>query len=141
VTTGSGSTSGAWISRYYQLSDDLDWDGVMEYWAPDGVLRFANYEPATGRAEIRARFDELINSWAEAKHTLLNLWDLPGGVVAFELDVAFVRHDGVAVNLVGAAVCQVEGERFLVQRIYVDLSPVFAVTAPQAAADALETSA
>lgn len=138
MTNGSATTSEVWIRRYYELADELDWDAVMEYWAPDGILRFANFEPCNGRAEIRATFDDLINSWAEERHTLLNIWDLPDGVVVFELGVAFVRHDGVAVDVVGAAVCRVDGERFLEQRIYVDLSPVFAVAAP---ADALETSA
>jgi hypothetical protein len=42
------------------------------------------------------------------------------------MDVAFDRHNGEHVVVPGAAICQVDGGRFLEQRIYVDMSPVFA---------------
>ncbi|MTD55422.1 nuclear transport factor 2 family protein [Amycolatopsis pithecellobii] len=123
------ATPETWIGRYYELCGAKDIDRAMEFWAPEGVLRFANFDPLVGRELIHSTLSELVNSWVKETHTLLNLWELTGGLVAFEMDVAFDRHDGQHVSVPGAAVCRVDGERFLEQRIYVDMAPVFAATA------------
>ncbi|MFD2416466.1 nuclear transport factor 2 family protein [Amycolatopsis pigmentata] len=126
MSVGKGTASAPWIRRYYELCGAKDIDRAMEFWAPEGVLRFANFEPVVGREAIHSVLGGIVDNWVKETHTLLNLWELPGGLVVFEMDVAFDRHDGSHVVVPGAAVCQVEGERFLEQRIYVDMSPVFA---------------
>lgn len=118
--------SATWIARYYELCGTKDIDGAMEYWAPHGELRFANEEPLLGRESIRTTFKGFVDVWAKETHTLTNLWELPDGVVIFELDVAFRMHDGTELGVRGAAVNRVEGERFLEQRTYVDMGPVWA---------------
>jgi ketosteroid isomerase-like protein len=127
VESGAQSAE-AWIKRYYALLGEKDIDGAMQYWAPDGELRFANAEPVVGREEIRAKFRELVDSFAKETHTVLDLWELPDDVVIFELGVDFVRLDGGEASVRGATICRVEGERFLEQRTYVDLAPVFAAS-------------
>lgn len=126
MTVRSGAASEPWIKRYYELCGAKDIDRAMEFWAPDGVLRFANHEPVIGREAIHSVLSGIVHNWVKETHTLLNLWELPGGLVVFEMDVAFDRHDGEHVVVPGASLCQIDGERFLEQRIYVDMSPVFA---------------
>lgn len=130
--TGTSSDTAAWIRRYYDACE-TDIDRAVEYWAPDGVLRFANMEPLHGREAIRAAFKRMVAMWDEEIHTMLDLWELPGGVVIFEMDVAFRMFDGTRLGVRGAAVCHVENEQFLDQSIYVDLSEVWAAAERSAA--------
>lgn len=125
MTVTAGILAEAWIKRYYELADAGDMDGAMEYVAPDGVLRFANHEPLIGRQAIHSAMSELTGNWARQTHTLLDLWELPGNLVAFETEVRFVRHDGTTADVRGAAICRIDGETFLEQRIFVDLSAAF----------------
>ena len=126
MTMGSGAASEPWIRRYYELCGAKDIDHAVELWAPEGVLRFANHEPVIGREAIHTALSDIVHNWVKETHTLLKFWELPDGLVAFEMDVAFDRHDGQHVVVHGASICRVDGERFLEQRIYVDMSPVFA---------------
>lgn len=126
MTTGTQTGSAAWIARYYELCGAKDIDGAMEYWTPEGELWFANAEPLFGREAIRTAFKGFVDTWAKETHTLVELWELPGGVVIFELDVAFRMHDGVELGVRGASVSRVAGEQFLYQRTYVDMGPVWA---------------
>ena len=125
-------TADVWLKRYYELCDAKDIDGCMELWAPDGSLRFGNAEPVFGAHAIRAACTELMNSVATTTHSLLNVWEMPDGLIIFEAGVDFVRLDGGEASVTGLAICRVEGERFLDQRTFVDLTPVFApVTSSQ----------
>lgn len=115
-----------WISRYYEHCGAKDIDAAMEYWAPEGELRFANAEPLIGREAIRSTFKGFVDAWAKETHTLLDLWELPGDVVIFELDITFRMHDGKELGVRGTAINRVEDRRFLEQRTYVDMGPVWA---------------
>ena len=134
--TGTRAGSAAWIARYYEHCGAKEIDAAMESWAPDGELWFANEEPLIGREAIRSTFKGFVDLWAKETHTLLDLWETPGGVVIFELDLAFRMHDGTELGVRGAAVNRVTGERFLEQRTYVDMSPVWAAVQRSAAAPA-----
>lgn len=122
----------AWLHRYYELCE-TDIDGAMEFWAPEGQLRFANIEPLIGREAIRSSFKEWVSLWDTETHTIVDLWELPGGVLIFELGVAFRMHDGQEFSVRGAAITRVEDGKFLEQRIYVDLGPVWAAAQPSGA--------
>jgi ketosteroid isomerase-like protein len=126
MTTVTHAEPASWIARYYELCGAKDIDGAMEYWAPDGELRFANEEPVIGREAIRLSFKGFVDMWQKETHRLINLWELPGGIVIFELDIAFRMYDGNELDVHGMAVNRVDDQRFLEQRTYVDMGPVWA---------------
>jgi ketosteroid isomerase-like protein len=125
MTAVTDAGPATWIARYYELCGAKDIDAAMEYWAPEGELRFANEPPLIGREAIRSAFKGFVDTWEKETHTLLNVWELSGGVVIFELGIAFRMHDGTELGVQGAAINRVDGERFLEQRTYVDMSPVW----------------
>jgi ketosteroid isomerase-like protein len=127
----SGASTG-WIARYYELCGAKDIDGAMEYWDPEGELRFANEAPLVGREAIRTTFKGFVDNWSRETHTLRQIWELPDDVVIFELDVAFRLHDGREIAVRGMAYNRVVGERFREQRTYVDMSPVWEAAAQAA---------
>lgn len=138
MPTMTHADTATWLRRYYDACE-TDIDAAMEFWMPEGELRFANIEPLLGKEAIRASFKEWVSMWAEERHTVVNLWELPEGVLVFELDVDFRMHDGTELGVRGAAITRVQDKRFVDQRIYVDLSPVWAAAQP-ASADAEATS-
>jgi SnoaL-like domain len=115
-----------WIRDYYRCLDKKDIDASIGYWWPDAVLRFADAEPAVGQQAVRAALTAMVNSVASTTHRPLDFWELPNGVVVFEARVDFVRLDAREVTVAGIAFCQVDGERFLEQRVLVDIAPVYA---------------
>jgi len=134
----SDSSARAWIARYYELCGAKDIDGAMEYWDPDGELRFANEAPLIGREAIRTTFKGFVDMWSKETHTLGRVWAMPDDVVIFELHVNFRMHDGPEVNVRGMSYNRVANERYLEQQTYVDMSPVW--TAAAAAALAASTA-
>lgn len=52
--------------------------------------------------------------------------------VTFEVLVTFFRKDGSRITIPGAVVCTIEDGLFIDQRIYADISPVFAPVASDA---------
>ncbi|TQM43858.1 nuclear transport factor 2 family protein [Pseudonocardia cypriaca] len=136
MTVDSATGAETWIRRYYQLCGAKDIDGAMEFWAPDGKLTFANFEPVIGRDAIHETLAQIVHNWIKETHSLHHFWLLADDLVAFEMDVAFDRHDGRHVVVPGAAVCRIDDRRFLEQRIYVDMTPVFAPSDAAASATA-----
>lgn len=132
MKTATQNATFNWMSRYYELCGAKDIDGAMEYWDSEGELRFANETPLVGREAIRMTFKGFVDMWAKETHTLTQLWELPNGVVIFELDVTFRMHDGREFDVRGMAYNRVSGERFLEQRTYVDMSPIWAAAAEAA---------
>lgn len=135
-SVGLDTESAKWIRRYYDLCE-TDIEGAMDFWAPEGVVKFANFEAKVGKEAILATFKEWIAMWETETHTLVNLWEEPGGVVIFELDVAFGMHDGTKIAVRGMAYNRIEGGLLHDQRVYVDLGLVWAAAAAQGSASAV----
>lgn len=115
-----------WIHRYFTLCADKEIDAAMEYWAPEGTLQFANHPRVDGRETIRANFKQFVGNWQSETHTVRGVWELDHEHLLIEMRTRFRTHDGNEVTVEGVTFCRFNGERFLEQRTYVDLSPVLA---------------
>lgn len=117
-----------WLGRYYALVDAGRMEESSKFFAEDARLRFANNDPVVGRGRILGVLAALVDSLDGISHDLKGVWEEEDGVLVYEVDVTYARRDGGAVTCPGAVFCKVEGETFLEQRIYVDITPVFAGT-------------
>lgn len=115
-----------WLRRYYSLVDAERMDESATFFAEDAKLRFANNEPIVGREGIDATLRGLVESLDGIRHDLKDAWEEEAGVLIYEVDVTYTRKDGGVVTCHGAVVSEVEDELFQEQRIYVDITPVFA---------------
>lgn len=115
-----------WLGHYYALVDAERMDESAVFFAEDARLRFANNEAIVGREGIDATLRALVDSLDGIRHDIKNVWEEEEGVVIYEVDVTYTRKDGGVVTCPGVVVCVVEDELFREQRIYVDITPVFA---------------
>ena len=122
----AGQTMRDWLDSYYRDVDAMRVDELLEYFAPDAKLSFANYPPALGRDGIRAALGGVLGAIAGIRHDIKTLWEAPDGTIVFEVDVTYSRRDGRDVTVPGCAVSLVRDGQFVTQSIYVDLTPVFA---------------
>lgn len=122
----AGQTMRNWLDSYYSHVDAMRVDELLEYFAPDAKLSFANFPPAIGRDGIRAALGGVLGAIAGIRHNIKTLWEAPDGTIVFEVDVTYSRRDGREVTVPGCAVSLVRDGQFVTQSIYVDLTPVFA---------------
>jgi ketosteroid isomerase-like protein len=115
-----------WVRRYFALFDAGELDESARFFAEDARLRFANSDTIVGRGAIEKVFRDLFESIGGIEHNVTNVWEEEGGVVTLEVDVTYTRKDGGVVLCRGASVSEVADGLIQDQRIYVDISPVFA---------------
>ncbi len=115
-----------WLGHYYALVDAERMEESATFFAEDARLLFANNETIVGRDGIDATLRGLVESLDGIRHDIKGVWEEEGGVLIYEVDVTYTRKDGGVVTCPGAVASLVEDELFQEQRIYVDITPVFA---------------
>lgn len=125
------------IRNYYALVDAGDTSAALEMFADDAKLTFANNEPVYGRAAAKATFQHVLDVIDAQAHDVLNTWeaDEPDGnrSIVFEFRIRFDLKSGRTISKGGCGVAIVNPEgKFVEQRLYGDLSEVFAGRARQA---------
>lgn len=115
-----------WAASLYERADALDPAGFAGHFATDASLRFANAEPAEGRAEIEASLTDFFTTVRSMSHRLVRIWE-QGATAALETVVTYGRSDGASVE-VPAVTTYVRGEDGSVShcQIYCDMTPVYA---------------
>lgn len=113
------------IKQYYALLDSNQLDESMKYFAEDAVLKF-NSETINGREEIGSALGGILNSVNGIRHNLTGVWEVEENLVFLECDVIYTRKDNKEIVVKAAATNVIENGIIKEQRIYVDLSPVFA---------------
>ncbi|SDL97879.1 nuclear transport factor 2 family protein [Bacillus sp. OK048] len=113
------------IKRYYALLDSNKLDESMEYFSENAVLKF-NSETINGREGISSALGGIVSSVNGIRHVLTNVWEVEEDLIFLECDVIYSRKDNQQIVVKAAAINEIENGMIKEQRIYVDLSPVFA---------------
>jgi len=71
----AGQTTRDWLDSYYRHVDAMRVDELLEYFAPDAKLSFANYPPALGRDGIRAALGGVLGAIAGIRHDIKTRWE------------------------------------------------------------------
>ena len=116
-----------WLRNYYRHIDAMDTDAYMAMFTEDARMIFANGDPLEGRDAIRQALTGLLGSVDGIRHILHDTWQVEDDLVAFECDVVYSRKDGKEVTVRGGCFFTFTDDGpCREQRIYVDVSPVFA---------------
>ena len=114
-----------WVEETYEALDAKDVDGFVAKLTPGATVRFGNGEPLAGRVAIRDAFAEFFDAIGTMSHAFTSELRIDDTLVIEEM-VTFTRHDGTAVVLPAATVCELsQGKADRLQK-YIDVSPLFA---------------
>ena len=75
---------------------------------------------------IHSSISGILDNVKDISHDVQGVWEDEEGTVIFEVDVTYILKDEREVALSGAVFCVMEDGHFQEQRIYADLTPLFA---------------
>ena len=105
--------------------DGMDADKFVAHLTPDARFRYANADPAIGRAAIK---EGVLGFWAMIDgltHHIQKIYEVGDTVIA-QIDVEYRRKDGKSVTVPNCDVLVFDGDLVSDWQIYIDLAPVFA---------------
>jgi ketosteroid isomerase-like protein len=105
--------------------DAFDPDKFVAHLTEDCTFRFANAEPAVGRAAIKEAVTGFFSSIDGLTHHIVEVWDV-GDVSIARINVEYVRKDGKHVTVPNADILVYEGDLVRDWQIYIDIAPVYA---------------
>ncbi|GAA1333344.1 nuclear transport factor 2 family protein [Pseudonocardia xinjiangensis] len=113
----------------FRSIDAMDVAAVLEMFAEDCALRFANQERVLGRSGVRQVIEALFSGIRALNHSITGLWSGTwerGAVVSVESEVTYTGLDGVRLEPLPAT-STLRIERGLIQdfRVFMDPSPLF----------------
>jgi ketosteroid isomerase-like protein len=92
----------------------------------DGVrLKIGNADVVNGREEFTRALEAFFASVAAFRHTVTNVWSDADAVIT-ELQVHFIRLDGIELTLPCCNVFRVRDGAVADYRVYMDITPVYA---------------
>ncbi len=141
ATTPAQSTDDvlAWATHLYATGvDRKDADAFAGAFTEEAWLQFGNNPRLHGREAVREAIAGFFQAMRSLRHEFKNSW-IADDTLINEAVVTYTRHDGVDVSVPAVTifrllpVAQRVGGVMVDQcRIYVDLAPLFAPTAPTA---------
>jgi ketosteroid isomerase-like protein len=105
--------------------DAFDPDKFVAHLTDDVIFRFANADPAVGKAAVREAVAGFFSSIDGLTHHILNVFDA-GDVSIAQIDVEYVRKDGKHVTVPNADILVFDGDLVSNWQIYIDVTPVYA---------------
>src|SRR3984893_18650620 len=105
--------------------DAMDADKFVAYLTPDVRFRFANMDPAIGRAAVTEGGNGFWGSIDGPTHHTQKTHDVGDTVIA-QIDGEYRRNDGKSVTVPNCDVLVFDGDLVRDWQIYIDLAPVFA---------------
>jgi ketosteroid isomerase-like protein len=117
-----------WWTALCATIDAKDTKGFLSYIDPDGEFRFANGPSVTGHGPIGAAVDGFWASIRGSEHRIMRVWGDADSSVCEGL-CTYTRHDGSTVTLPFVDVLHFRGDKAAKYFIYMDVRPLYEVTA------------
>lgn len=119
------------VENYYALIDSGKLDDAVALMDDHVKLTFANAEPVVGRAAARASIQAVLDRCDNIVHTVVTWFERPGegGTtdVLCEIRIKYDLKNRTSVDLPGCVFATIDATgAFVEQRLYGDLTPVFA---------------
>ena len=126
----SSTETETWAAQLFATIESMAPDAFAAYFADDGVFRFGNAPPASGRPAIRAAVAAFFGEIGGLRHRVTGVWtgrwEL-GPVLAVEAEVTYTRRDGTRTPaLPVTSTLRLEDDLIKDYRIFMDISPLFA---------------
>jgi len=104
--------------------DAMDAGKFVAHLTPDVKFRFANADPAIGRAAVKEGVESFWAMIDGLTHHIQKIYEVGDTVIA-QIDVEYRRKDGKSVTVPNCDVLVFDGDLVRDWQIYIDLAPVF----------------
>jgi ketosteroid isomerase-like protein len=116
----------AWVHEMFAKFDRGDIEGWSQYLSDDAAFRMGSGTPVSGPQGARLVIGAILSVARDVRHELMDVWEVPQGVVVRgELSMNRIK-DGRRINLPFCNVFDVKGQRIQRYMAHVDPSPIFA---------------
>lgn len=117
----------SWYEELFGHIDNRRMDEFLSFLTDDIKLTVANHPTAAGKEWVRVAVGALWQSVNGVKHEFHHVFQDQGHMI-FQATVAYTRLDNKVVSVPCVTIIRLEGDLVSEWRIYVDLTPVFALT-------------
>jgi hypothetical protein len=117
-------TQNDFIPGMYRRVDAMDTVGFVSLFTQDGIFRWANMPPVTGKQNIEAFLNAFFQSIKAISHTDLEYWDVPGIKFATG-NVNYTRHNDTLLRVPFSVILKFKGELINEFLIFVDTSELY----------------
>lgn len=115
----------SWYADFYRVVDTMNVDLLRPLCTPDTTVRFANHQPVEGWPAVSETLERSWSSFAGMHHRILGVVEA-GDHTVIEAIVDYTRHDGAVVSVPAATALDRRAGLVAAQRIYIDLTPLYA---------------
>ena len=113
------------VAPIFAAIDAMNAENFVAYLTPEVRFRFANMDPAIGRAQVTEGVNGFWASIDGLTHHIQKVYEVGDTVIA-QIDVEYRRKDGKSVTVPNCDVLVFQGDLVRDWQIYIDLAPVFA---------------
>ncbi len=129
-----------WVSDFFAAADSLDVERFCANLPEDIIWRFANFPTASGIAEVRTQYEQVVQILKSMRHEIVGIWDA-GECVTAETRVFYGDVHGRSFDCPGCDLFLLKDGGLKEVRIFVDNHFLFLPpSAVEAAADLQEAS-
>ena len=112
-----------WMRDYFAMVDTLDVDEFLTWYGDECTFRFANQEPAHGKAAIRNALERFYALITSMHHENTGIWANEDSG-AFEAIAHFVTKDGRNVDLPAVSTLRIRAGLVHEFRFVMDAAPI-----------------
>jgi ketosteroid isomerase-like protein len=114
----------SYIKDMYAIVDAKDGAALAAMMTDDGIFRFANIPPVTGREAIAGFLDNFFQSIRDIKHTDLEDWQAGDNRFATG-NVHYTRHDGSVLSVPFSVILKMQDKLIKEYLVFVDASELY----------------
>ena len=118
------------IRALFAALDRGDLDAVTTFLRDVVVVVLSNRDPIHGVTAYAELFGGVMGMLAGIRHEIHDIWNAAedAAVWTVRMTTHYARTDGVAVSLPCCAILRISGGRVADYRVFMDMTPVFALT-------------
>lgn len=117
-------TQNHFIIEMYRKVDAMDTEGFVNLFAEDGIFRWANMPPVSGKQNLTSFLNGFFQSIKAISHTDLEYWDLPATRIVTGY-VTYTRLNDTTLRVPFSVIIKFRGELINEFLIFIDTSELY----------------
>ncbi len=118
------------LKSLFLTGESMNLDNFVKFFTDDAIYRFGNNPIAYGPEGIKKTSVSFLEKVEGLHHHIKNIWEVGDNEMIVEMEVTYIRHDGMVFTLPCSDIIRFKGNKLQEMLIFMDISPVY--TTPKA---------